>query len=313
MTENTSFASSATQPAHPTTAPADAWRIDPERAVALTQPPIAPGLLELVDETGSTNTDLMSRMKALPREGVPYGVQAVRVAYRQTAGRGRQGRRWQAAPGHALTFSVACLLPRPLSGLAGLSLAVGVALVEGLRALPGLAANDARRIALKWPNDVLLDGGKLAGTLVETAWNTPLITAAVIGIGLNLRRDDALASELASTAAAMPAEVRATPPAALSQIAAHADFTDTLAAALAALTGMLECFAIEGFEPFRARWTDYHAYAGREVVLLEGGVEFARGTALGVDSLGQLQLATAQGVRAIATGDVSLRLAQATS
>lgn len=298
MTEMTTPASCATTP-H--------WRIDAGRAAALARLPIAAGFIEIVDETGSTNTDLMQRMKALPREHAASGVQAVRVAYLQTAGRGRQGRQWHTSPGHALTFSLACVLPRPLSGLAGLSLAVGVALVERLRAL----AADAHRITLKWPNDVLLDGGKLAGILVETAWSTPQATAAVIGIGLNLYRDEALIAALADSAAAVPAAVRATPPAALSGLVSPVEPSETLAAVLTGLADMLERFGADGFAPFCEPWCNYHAYAGREVVLLEQGGELARGTALGVDTRGQLQLSTPQGLRTVATGDVSLRLAPA--
>lgn len=303
---DTHFDASSPTPADPAR-PSES-RIDPERAVALA-PAVSAPMLEIVDETASTNTDLMRRMKAMPREHVTAGVHVVRAAYRQTAGRGRQGRSWQAEPGHALMFSLGCVLSRPLSGLAGLSLAVGAALVERLRALPGLAAADAARIGLKWPNDVLLDGGKLAGILVETAWSTPTATAAVIGVGINVRSDPALDAELAAAAAALPEQARPTPPAALSQILPSADLTLTLAAALAGLSTMIEAFSAQGFAAFRARWSVCHAYAGREVVLLERGEPFARGTALGVDDAGQLLLETAEGVQAIATGDVSLRLA----
>ena len=75
---------------------------------------------------------------------------------------------------------------------------------------------------------------------------------------------------------------------------------------------MVDSFSGQGFAAFRARWSACHAYAGREVVLLERGEPFARGTALGVDDTGQLLLETADGIRAIATGDVSLRLAPST-
>jgi BirA family transcriptional regulator, biotin operon repressor / biotin---[acetyl-CoA-carboxylase] ligase len=289
------------------------WRIDPARVLSRVQSPIAPAALEIVDETGSTNTDLMQRMRNLSREAATPGVHVVRVAYRQTAGRGRQGRNWFGEPGRALMFSLACVLPRPLAGLAGLSLAVGVALVEGLRALPGVAPSDAVRIGLKWPNDVLLGDGKLAGILVETAWSTPSATAAVIGIGLNLRDDDELAAHLAAVART-PAQAsglaRATPPVALSTILPEASLTETLAAALAALAHMIERFPAEGFGPFRPLWNACHVYAGREVVVIEQGNELARGTAFDVDESGQLLIATAHGVRSVSTGDVSLRLAQ---
>ena len=284
----------------------DDWRIDRDRARAGGAGAIPSEALEIVDETASTNTDLMARMKALPRERVALGVHAVRAAYRQTAGRGRQGRSWQATPGHALTFSLACVLPRPLAGLAGLSLATGVAVVD---ALARLAPSEAARLALKWPNDVLLDVRKLAGILIETAWSTASASAVVIGVGINVRRDEALEADLEAAASTMPAQARGTPPAALSQALPNANLTDTLAVVVKALTEMIERFGAQGFPAFVDRWNAYHAYANREVVLIEKGNEFARGTATGVDGSGQLLLATAAGVRAIATGDVSLRLA----
>jgi len=205
-----------------------------------------------------------------------------------------------------LTFSLAGVLPRPLAGLAGLSLATGVAVVESLARL---APAEAERFALKWPNDVLLDGGKLAGILIETAWSTDRASAVVIGVGINVRRDEALEAELDAAAAKVPAQTRPTQPAALSQALPNANLTDTLAVVVKALTDMIERFGTHGFAAFADRWNAHHAYANREVVLLDKGAELARGIATGVDGSGQLLLSTDTGVQAIATGDVSLRLA----
>ncbi|PLZ03476.1 biotin--[acetyl-CoA-carboxylase] ligase [Burkholderia sp. WAC0059] len=286
-------------PAPPRT---DDWRIDRDRAVALFGPAAHDWPLEIVEETGSTNTDLMARMKALPHKADALARPIVRVAYLQTAGRGRRGRAWYAQPGDALLFSLACVLPRPLEGLAGLSLAVGVALVDALRSLP--LANPGQ-IALKWPNDVLLEGDKLAGILIETAWSTAHASAVVIGIGTNVRGADELAAKVRTAGA----PVAGTTPTALSRALPGANLTDTLAAELNALESLLQRFGAAGFAPFQARWNGVHAYAGREVVLLEQGVELARGIAVGVDARGQLLLDTPHGRETVATGDVSLRLA----
>jgi BirA family biotin operon repressor/biotin-[acetyl-CoA-carboxylase] ligase len=287
-------------------APAGDWRIDRERAVALFGSHAHDWPIEIVEETGSTNADLMARVKALPRRSNALPRPIVRVAYLQTAGRGRRGRTWYAEPGNALLFSVACVLPRPLEGLAGLSLAVGVALVDGLRSLP-LAAPG--QISLKWPNDVLLEGDKLAGILIETAWSTEYASAAVIGIGTNVKGADDLAAKVGALNADVPPQARGTLPTALSVALPNANLTDTLAAELNALDAALKRFGAEGFAPFQPRWNACHAYAGREVVLLEQGLELERGVAAGVDEIGQLLLDTPSGRKAIATGDVSLRLA----
>lgn len=123
--------------------------------------------VEVVDRTGSTNADLLAR-------GGPEG--QVLVAREQTAGRGRMGRSWVSQPGTALTFSV-LLRPTaiPPARHGWLPLLTGVAVATAVRCAAGVAA------ALKWPNDVLVGGGKLAGILAERSGDT-----VVVGIGLNV-------------------------------------------------------------------------------------------------------------------------------
>jgi len=280
--------------------------IDRARLAARLDPAVRAWPIETVDETGSTNADLIARLKALPRRADALAHPIARVAARQTAGYGRRGRAWYAAPGDALLFSLARIVPRAPDALAGLSLAVSATLVDVLRSLP---VAHPGQIALKWPNDVLLEGEKLAGVLIESAWITEKACALVIGIGINLRGADALADRINANADAS-AKHRAQTPAALSQAWPDANLTDTLAAILNALAPALHRFDAEGFAPFRARWNGYHAYAGREVSLFEQGVELHRGIATGVDECGRLLLDTPQGREIIVTGDVSLRLAR---
>jgi BirA family transcriptional regulator, biotin operon repressor / biotin---[acetyl-CoA-carboxylase] ligase len=127
--------------------------------------------VRVVVETGSTNSDVL----ALARDGAPAGL--VLAAEAQTAGRGRQDRSWRADPGAALTFSL-LVRPRTVSqGVMGwLPLLAGVATAEAVRAVAGA------QVTLKWPNDVLLGEGKLAGILAEQSGDV-----VVVGIGLNVR------------------------------------------------------------------------------------------------------------------------------
>lgn len=129
--------------------------------------------LDVVASTGSTNTDLLDRA-ADP--GAAEG--QVLVAEEQTAGRGRLGRSWSSVPGASLTFSV-LLRPDPVpSARRGwLPLLAGVAVASAVRSVAGVDA------MLKWPNDVLAGGGKLAGILAE---QSPDASAVVIGTGLNV-------------------------------------------------------------------------------------------------------------------------------
>ena len=118
--------------------------------------PLLPGFtVEVLPEIDSTNTELMRRARAGQTEPT------LLVAERQTAGRGRMGRPWQSAVGDSLTFSLG--LPLAPKDWSGLSLAVGLSVAESLHA----------EICLKWPNDLWWQERKLAGILIETAWNTP--------------------------------------------------------------------------------------------------------------------------------------------
>ncbi len=235
-----------------------------------------------VAETGSTNSDLLAQVRA------GGGTVQCLVAGHQSAGRGRRSRNWiDAAPGdagEALLCSLAWPLPRG-SELAGLSLAVGVWLLQALQAL-GL-----RDAALKWPNDLLLGPRKLAGVLVEVA-DAPDARWVVIGIGLNLRAPQGLEQA-----------------AGLHQAGVHAGRWAVLQALLPRLLSGLQGFAQHGFAPWMEDWNRLHAWAERPVqVLGEDGAPRLRGQALGVDEHGFLWLRTAQGRERVASGDVSLRV-----
>jgi BirA family transcriptional regulator, biotin operon repressor / biotin---[acetyl-CoA-carboxylase] ligase len=127
--------------------------------------------LDVVEQTGSTNADLLARAAA----GTDVAG-AVLIAEHQTAGRGRHGRGWSATPRAQITMSVGVsVVDVPTEGWGWLSLATGAAIVDAVMAVTGV------RAGLKWPNDVLADGGKLAGILAEVS--RPVV---VIGLGLNV-------------------------------------------------------------------------------------------------------------------------------
>ncbi|MGE2691028.1 biotin--[acetyl-CoA-carboxylase] ligase [Mycolicibacterium pulveris] len=128
--------------------------------------------VDVVAETGSTNADLIAR--AQRGENIDG---AVLVAENQTAGRGRQGRSWAAVPYAQITVSVGVdVAAVPSQAWGWLPLATGVAIVDAV-------ADTGVRAGLKWPNDVLAGGGKLAGILAEVAAGPQ---AVVIGVGLNV-------------------------------------------------------------------------------------------------------------------------------
>lgn len=239
--------------------------------------------IEVVAETGSTNADLLARLHSLT-------LPTLLAAEMQTAGRGRAGRQWHAAPGAALTFSLAWKFDSPLQSLVGLPLAVGVMIAETL-------AGFDIDVRLKWPNDVLKDGNKLAGILIETAAarNAPDGGVwAVIGIGINMAMPDRLAATIGR------------PVADLSDL--ELDCNVLLAALLDTLSEALTQFDQEGFGVFADRWNRLHAYTGQPVAIFDQDRISHEGKAIGIDLSGRLLLETASGMVAITAGDVSLRI-----
>jgi BirA family biotin operon repressor/biotin-[acetyl-CoA-carboxylase] ligase len=146
--------------------------------------------VEVVAQTGSTNADLRARASTL-------AAPLLLIAEHQSAGRGRAGRSWLSSPEGSLTFSLAWRFDGGPQALLGLPLAVGVALADTLGTL-------GQQVQLKWPNDVLKDGDKLAGILMETQSAPGGGTWTVIGIGLNLLMPDEMEAQLGRSAAGMP-------------------------------------------------------------------------------------------------------------
>jgi BirA family biotin operon repressor/biotin-[acetyl-CoA-carboxylase] ligase len=252
---------------------------------------------ERVAETGSTNDDLLARVRAAAASGATAFAPCLLVADHQRAGRGRHGRRWHATPDASLTFSIAWTSPR--SDLSGLSLAVGCALADAI---------DVRgrplQIGLKWPNDLwLLDRGagpaqrpgrKLAGVLVET---TPFTSGrvAVIGVGINV-----LPLDVADAASGV---------AALAEIDPSATAAGTLARLAPALIAAVRRFERTGFPAFADRFAARDLLRGRQVVSdAEGG---GAGVAAGVDAEGALWLDRPNERVRVTSGEWRLRLASA--
>jgi BirA family biotin operon repressor/biotin-[acetyl-CoA-carboxylase] ligase len=236
--------------------------------------------IRVVAETGSTNEDVLK----LAAGGAPEGL--VIAAEAQTAGKGRLGRSWHAQPGSALTFSVLLRpdrVPPPARGWA--PLLAGVATVRALQRETGVDAG------LKWPNDVLVGGRKLAGILAEQSGD-----AIVVGIGINvLGREHQL-----PVATATSLEVAR---------AASADRTGLLAAILRQLEHWyLRWRETAAGDPvgsgLREEYLSLCTTIGRPVRVLLPGGRVLTGTAADVDGAGQLLLEPAPGALAAPGSDV---------
>lgn len=245
---------------------------------------VVPGLsVEILPSIASTNTELMSRARA------GHTGPCLLVAERQTAGRGRLGRTWHSdaptrptdpapvmAPVPALTFSLGmALAPASWSGL---SLAVGVAVARSLHP----------RIGLKWPNDLWLDGRKLAGILIETA-TTAQQRYTVIGVGINI--------------VARESTGLSTPPACLQELLPGIDAPAALQRVVPDLVRSVVLFESQGFAPFRDTFAQRDVLCAKDVTLSDG----SSGTARGVDDSGGLLVHTSGGMKTVTSAEVSVR------
>jgi BirA family biotin operon repressor/biotin-[acetyl-CoA-carboxylase] ligase len=196
--------------------------------------------------------------------------------------------------GSALTFSLLWRFEKSVAGLAGLSLAVGVGIVRTLRRL-------GAGVELKWPNDVLYQGRKLGGILIEVRGDALGPCNAVIGIGLNVHLRGAERAAIDQAVADLSEAVTQ----AISR-------TRLLIELLGELYVVLETFAAHGFAAIRGEWVDYHCHQDQAVRLSLPDGSAVRGVARGVDESGRLLLEVGTVVKAYLAGDVSLRSAHDT-
>jgi BirA family transcriptional regulator, biotin operon repressor / biotin---[acetyl-CoA-carboxylase] ligase len=241
------------------------------------------------EETASTNDDA----RALARAGAPEGTAV--VAARQTAGRGRLGRTWESPTGGVYLSMVLRPQLAPVS-VAPLALVVGLGVARGLEALGATPL-------LKWPNDVLLDGGKVAGILLEMSAEADRVEWVVAGVGTNVSPPpEAGAGQHVDT----PNHLRGA--AFLATAAPTASRPAVAAAILDAVAVAYRRFLGEGFAPMREEWNARDALRGADVVVRNAqGAEVASGRAAGVDGEGRLIVVSAHGTQAVPAGEVTLK------
>lgn len=240
--------------------------------------------IEIVEAVDSTNSVVSERA----RTGAASGL--VVAAEWQASGRGRMGRSWHAGIGEGLTFSLLRRFEQGASALAGLSLAAGLAVARGAEKL------GAGGVKLKWPNDVVAADGKLAGLLIEMHGDALGPSAAVIGIGMNVRLSDAVRARLDQPAADLE-----------SLSGRMLDRSEVLGTMLAALAPVLDAFEREGFAPLKAEWQSRHVHQDRPVELRLPDGRVQSGVARGVDDHGALLFECGNAVRTLHSAEVSLR------
>jgi BirA family biotin operon repressor/biotin-[acetyl-CoA-carboxylase] ligase len=237
--------------------------------------------LEIHRVTQSTNDVVMQRLV----EGQSTAILC--AAEMQTAGKGRRGRRWISPFGRNVYLTYGRFIGRQLSELGGLSLVVGMVVVDVLRAM-GL-----ERVGLKWPNDILLGGGKLGGILVELRASDAGGIGLVAGVGLNLALnvEESLSIDQPWSAISSQLEMP----------------RNILLGALGGrIVNAIQAFEDVGFDSFAEKWSDYNLYAGQQVNVIRGS-ETISGIDSGVDQEGNLLLRTGAGLEVHNSGEVSVR------
>jgi BirA family biotin operon repressor/biotin-[acetyl-CoA-carboxylase] ligase len=245
--------------------------------------------LHVLAETSSTNDEAKHAAKAGAAHGSTW------VAEQQTAGRGRQGRTWESTPGEQILASTLLRVTVPPARLPPLALVAGLAVRDAV----ARAVRPSARVMLKWPNDVLVDGRKVAGILVEATISGGKVEAAIVGFGVNVHTR-AFAGELAERA---------------TSVALHADTPPDrgviLADVLAGLDRDVEHVLARGLGMVQARLREHDALAGSTIRSEDG----MTGVALGIDGEGRLLLRSdADGiVRPLVAGEVHLLRGPASS
>ncbi len=243
--------------------------------------------LEILDTAESTSSLLLQKA-AMELNSSSINIRVVATEL-QTSGRGRRGRQWHSGLGDGLIFSLLWRFQQGPSFLSGLSLAAGVAIIRTLESA------GIKGIALKWPNDVMFNFCKLAGTLIELHGDMFGPTVAVIGVGMNLKLSENIQARIDQGATDV-----------FSVIGKMPDRNKLLAALLINLVMMLREFEHRGFAPFKKEWTDYHICENKPVTLHLPDGSSQEGVVHGVADDGSLLLRTATGSRGYSSGEITL-------
>jgi BirA family biotin operon repressor/biotin-[acetyl-CoA-carboxylase] ligase len=243
-------------------------------------------LVELKTFTDSTNLMALRNIKEY-RHGALY------MSEHQNAGRGRRGRQWLGSLATNLYFSLMWRFSGGAASLEGLSLVVGLSVVEGLSQL------GMNGVELKWPNDLLCKGKKLAGILLEMQGDASGEVSVVIGVGVNVQmpQESAIASQIDQPWTDLA-----------SIVDKPIDRNKLLAVVVTRLINNLNVFSKTGFREFREPWHKYHVYQDAFIRLIIGENEI-EGICRGVNEQGALLLERFGKIESYHGGEISVRSA----
>lgn len=219
------------------------------------------------------------------REDAPHG--AVVTAESQTHGRGRRGRSWSSPAGKGLYLSLVLRPDLAPAHVPQLTILAALAVARTVEQFSGLQADT------KWPNDVLLNGRKIAGVLCEAEWKDGRLGFAVVGIGLNVNfRAEDLPERVLFPATSLLIETRE-----------HRLISEVKPVLLAQTEQLYSLFTNGGWDELRAEYSRRCASIGQPVTVVNEASEYS-GVARGIDESGLLIVQTTDGVRSVIAGDV---------
>lgn len=253
--------------------------LDAQAIMAATTPAWATYVYDSIDSTNAEALRLINAGSTAP---------LVVLAERQTAGRGRRGRKWVSPFAQNLYYSLLVRIDGGMRQIEGMSLVVGLAVMHALR------DSGVSEAGLKWPNDLLVGQRKIAGILLELVGDPADVCHVVIGIGINVNMQASTEVDQQWTSLQL-------------QKGAAVD-RNVLAASLNNhMSVYLQRHREEGFSVLREEWEANHLWQGREVSLVAGHTAI-EGVVLGVDAQGALRLKMGNEEKSYSGGELSLRL-----
>jgi len=221
-------------------------------------------------------------------EGAPEGLLV--IADEQTAGRGRRGRTWSTPAGSAVAFSLVLRPALAPESISMVTLVMGLAVAQAVEELYGLAAG------IKWPNDVVINGRKLSGTLTEMSAEAEAVHYLVVGTGIN------------ANMTAFPEELRQTATSLTLELGRSVNRAELIAAVMRHFEADYDRFTAQGdLASLLPEYNRLLVSRGKEVRVLEPGHEYS-GTSHGIDERGRLLVEKADGeVTRVYAGEVSVR------
>ncbi|MFV9650252.1 bifunctional biotin--[acetyl-CoA-carboxylase] ligase/biotin operon repressor BirA [Pseudomonas marginalis] len=238
--------------------------------------------IHIYDSIDSTNAEALRLVEV--ERATPYLV----LAEQQTAGRGRRGRKWVSPFAQNVYYSLLLRIENGPRQLEGLSLVVGLAVMQALR------ESGVRGAALKWPNDVLVGQKKIAGILLELVGDPADICHVVLGIGINVNMQKAEEVDQQWTSVQL-------------ETGSPVDRNSLVARLCLQLQSYLDRHRAQGFSSLRDEWEKGHAWQGKAVSLIAGASR-VDGVVLGIDGQGALRLSVGGVEKTYSGGELSLRL-----